>query len=159
MTEEEYDKIARTDCFVCCIVKGEPLIKDPEIIYEDERVIAFLNQLPTQIGYTLVSPKKHVERFEDMEESEWIYLQKKVQEISKAVSESTAAIRVYLASLGSPERNAHLHIHICPCPPGTPLEKQQFAAMDNKGEYIKLSKEEANEIATKIRANLNIAKK
>jgi len=36
---------------------------------------------------------------------------------------------VYILSLGSNQGNAHVHWHIVPLPPGTPYEKQQFAAV------------------------------
>jgi hypothetical protein len=68
----------------------------------------------------------------------------------------TGAIRMYLASLGRPERNAHLHLHVCLCPPGTPFEEQQFAAMEWKdGRYL-LSAERLDELAEQIRLALNV---
>src|SRR5688572_23056428 len=140
MNPGEFDRIARSDCFVCRIVAGNPLVPKPHIVYEDEQVIAFLNQFPTQADYTLVCPKKHVERFEtELTAAEWLYLQQVVQRVAQAVSDTTQAIRIYIASLGSPERNAHLHIHVCPCPAGTPFQEQQFAAMQLKeGHYLQL---------------------
>lgn len=153
---EEYDRIARSDCFVCRIVAGRPLVPDPCIIYEDEQVIAFLNQFPTQKGYTLVCPKRHVERFEsDLTIEEWLHLQSVARQIAQAVAETTQAIRMYMASLGSPERNAHLHLHICPCPPGTPFEEQQFAAMDMKDDRIQaISTAEMQALARQIQSRL-----
>ena len=152
----EYDRLARSDCFVCRIVAGKPLIPNVQIVYEDDQVIAFLNQFPTQEGYTIVCPKRHVERFEsELSAEEWLHLQTVVQKIARAVSESTGAIRMYIASLGSPERNAHLHIHVCPCPPGTPFHEQQFAAMMFKdGRYLALSEAKMAEIAGGIRRRL-----
>src|SRR5262245_45873673 len=140
MTPEEYDRLARSDCFVCRIVAGNPLVPNPRIVYEDEQVIAFLNQFPSHEGYTIVCPKRHVERCEsDLSEDEWLHLQKIVQRVARAVSQITNAMRMYVASLGSPERNAHVHIHVCPCPPGTPFNQQQFEAMQLKdGRYLEL---------------------
>ncbi len=155
LSYQEYDKIARSDCFVCRIVEGNPLIPDPQIVYEDDRVIAFLSQLPTQVGYTIVSPKEHLERYEEINENDWLFLQLIVQKVAKAVSASTGAIRMYLASLGSPERNSHIHIHVCPCPPGTPIEEQQFQAMEIKGgKYLEINPERMKEIAKSIRQKL-----
>jgi diadenosine tetraphosphate (Ap4A) HIT family hydrolase len=92
-----------------------------------------------------------------MNEEDWLYLQKVVQKVAKAVAVSTGAIRMYLASLGSPERNAHIHIHVCPCPPGTPMEKQQFAAMDlGEGKSLDVSLERMKELATSIKQKMNI---
>lgn len=158
MNHEEYDRIARSACFVCRIVEGKPLIPNPHIVYEDEQVIAFLNQFPTQEGYTIVCPKRHGERLEsDLNAAEWIHLQKIVQRVARAVSETTQAMRMYIASLGSPERNAHLHIHVCPCPPATPFDEQQFAAMQIKdGQFLQLDEDRMIELAFQIRTRLNV---
>jgi hypothetical protein len=43
-----YDRLARSGCFVCTIVQGRPLLPDPQVVYEDGEVIAFLNHFPTQ---------------------------------------------------------------------------------------------------------------
>ncbi len=156
VTPEQYDAVSRSACFVCRIVEGRPLVPNPRIVFEDDRVIAFLNQFPSQEGYTLACPKRHVERFEtDLSDEEWRHLQDVVRRVARAVSDATGAIRMYLASLGSPERNPHLHIHVCPCPPGTPFEQQQFAAMMwRDGHYLLLSDERLDELAAAIRANL-----
>ena len=51
-----------------------------------------------------------------------------------AVSEAVRAVldveRVYILSLGSQDANRHVHWHVAPLPPGVPLERQQFAALD-----------------------------
>ena len=157
VTSEEYDALARSACAFCRILEGRPLIPNPRIVYEDDRVFAFLNQVPSQEGYTIVCPKRHVERFEsDLADDEWRHLQDVVRRVARAVSGATGAIRMYLASLGSPERNPHLHIHVCPCPPGTPFDQQQFAAMMwRDGQYLLLSDERLDEIAAAIRARLD----
>ena len=156
VTPEQYDSVARSACAICRIVEGRPLFSNPRIVFQDDRVIAFLNQFPSQEGYTLVCPKRHVERFEtDLTDDEWQHLQDIVRRVARAVSGATGAIRMYMASLGSPERNPHLHIHVCPCPSGTPFDQQQFAAMmwrDNQ--YLLLSDERLDDIAAVIRANL-----
>lgn len=49
--------MSEANCIFCKIVKKE--IK-AEIIYENEKVLAFLDKLPRSPGHTLVIPKKHV---------------------------------------------------------------------------------------------------
>jgi histidine triad (HIT) family protein len=64
---------------------------------------------------------------------------------------------MYAASLGTPDRNSHLHIHVCPCPPGLPIEKQELAAMEKpNGEYLAIDDDRMYEIAQKIKAHLNL---
>jgi histidine triad (HIT) family protein len=156
VTAAQYDVATRSACFVCRIVEGRPLFPNPRILFEDDRVIAFLNQFPTQEGYSLVCPKRHAERFEtDLSPEEWRHLMAVAQKVAAVVAEVTGAIRMYLASLGSPERNAHLHLHVCPCPEGTPFEQQQFAAMQVRdGRYLELSEERLDELAVQIRQGL-----
>jgi diadenosine tetraphosphate (Ap4A) HIT family hydrolase len=90
-----------------------------------------------------------------MSADEWLHLQSIVQRIAQAVSESTQAVRMYIASLGSPERNAHLHIHVCPCPPDTPFHQQQFEAMQiTNGQFLQLDENRMRELASQIRAAL-----
>jgi diadenosine tetraphosphate (Ap4A) HIT family hydrolase len=148
----EYGRLARSACFVCRIVAGDPLIPGVKIIDEDDFSISFLNQFPTQEGYTLVCPKRHVERFEsDLTGADWARLQQKVHAVARAVSAVTKPMRVYIASWGSPELNSHLHVHVCPCPQGTPLEKQQLAAMDAPGGlYLDISEPRMAELADHI---------
>ena len=153
---EQYDRLARSGCFVRAIVAGRPLVPDPHILYEDEAIIAFLNQFPTQEGYTLVCPKRHIERFEqELPAAEWLHLQGVVLRVARAVAAATDPLRMYIAALGSPERNPHLHVHVCPCPRGTPFDGQQFAAMQWQGGHWKeISPARMAELAASIRAHL-----
>lgn len=148
-----YDRLARSGCFVCAVVQGRPLLPDPQVVYEDDDVIAFLNHFPTQEGCTLVCPRRHLERFEqDLIAAEWAHLQQVVQRVASAIADATGAIRMYAASLGSPERNAHIHVHVCPCPAGTPFELQQFAAMMHEGGVHRLASPERQRlVARRIR--------
>lgn len=151
----EYDRIATTDCFVCRIVAGNPLIPGVQIIEQDDFSITFLSQFPTQEGYTLVCPKRHVERFEaELTNDEWSRLQLQVLRVSKAIAKAMPTKRIYAVSWGSPERNGHVHIHVCPCPADTTPEEQQIAAMDYREGYLALSNERMVAIAESIREHL-----
>ncbi len=63
---------------------------------------------------------------------------------------------MYIASLGSPERNPLVHLHVCPLPAGTPFEQQQFVAMFGRRE---ISDERVDELADTIRRNLRLPNK
>ncbi len=97
------------DCVFCKIIKGEiPCYK----IYEDKKVLAFLDINPFSRGHTLLVPKKHSKWVWDLEEKDYLYLMKKVKEIAKAMQKEfkTDWIVEGIAGIEVP----HAHIHIIP---------------------------------------------
>lgn len=107
-------------CFVCATVDGHP-DHGHDLIYEDPEIIAFLTRHPTLLGYSLVAPKRHVERLEsDLQLNEYLRLQEVVYRVANAVAVSVPTERVYVLSLGSQQGNAHVHWHVAPLPPGVP---------------------------------------
>jgi diadenosine tetraphosphate (Ap4A) HIT family hydrolase len=116
-------------CFVCAILAGHPDYRHHDV-YEDDRTIAFLNRHPTLLGYCLVAPKRHVEDWvHDLDETEFIALQRVVRKVAVAVAAVVPTERMYSLSLGSQQGNAHLHWHIAPLPPGVPYREQQYYAL------------------------------
>ena len=68
-------------CIFCQIVKGEiPCNK----IYEDDKVLAFLDIKPVNPGHTLVIPKKHFKTIEEINEEK-----KKLQVMVKIFGRKT----------------------------------------------------------------------
>ena len=116
-------------CFVCAMLAGHPGYPHHDV-YEDERTIAFLARYPTLLGYCLVAPKRHVESWVlDLEEAEFLELQRVVHRVARAVAATVPAERMYCLSLGSQQGNAHVHWHIAPLPPGVPYHQQQYHAL------------------------------
>jgi diadenosine tetraphosphate (Ap4A) HIT family hydrolase len=95
------------------------------MIYEDARVLVFLNRYPTQRGYTLVCPRRHV--VGDLAEAEYLRLQQWVFRVGRAVQQVVPTERLYVLSLGSQQGNRHVHWHVAPLPPGVPYAEQQLA--------------------------------
>ena len=76
------------DCIFCDIIQR----KSPaEIIYEDEKVISFLDIRPINYGHTLVIPIKHYEDFISVPGDEMNAIINVTQTISDAVSKSLKA--------------------------------------------------------------------
>ena len=102
------------DCIFCKIINGEmPCYK----IYEDERVLAFLDISNDANGHTLVIPKKHFENVFDCDEKELAYLIKIVQKIARHYKEKCGAsgVNIINASGKVAEQSVfHLHFHILP---------------------------------------------
>lgn len=137
-------------CFICSMLAGDPRYRH-HVVYEDEWAIAFLNRYPTLWGYTLVCPKAHREQVTgDFTAEEYLRLQALVWRIGEAVRRVTGAERLYLMSLGSQQANSHVHWHVAPLPPGVPLERQQFAALDVTAGVLTAGDEELAALAAAI---------
>lgn len=102
------------NCIFCRIIGGEvPALK----VYEDERTLAFLDIHPSTPGHTLVLPKAHVVRVEDLsvEDAEALFhaLHRVVGPIQKAVDAPASTVGIN----NGPESGQvvpHLHIHVIP---------------------------------------------
>ena len=72
-------------CFICRMVEGDVWFPE-NIVYEDDRVLVFLDGYPRAYGYTLVAPKEHREQVTgDFTVDEYLDLQRLVYRISKAM--------------------------------------------------------------------------
>jgi len=101
-------------CIFCRIVRGEiPSYK----IYEDERTLAFLDINPSAPGHTLIIPKAHVTRVEDLseEDAETLFrtLHRLVGGIQDAMDVSSSTI-VINNGPESGQEVPHVHIHVIP---------------------------------------------
>lgn len=140
-------------CFICEIVAGKPRRAAHELVYEDAQVIAFLSSMPSHYGQTLVCPKRHVENVvDDLALDDYLYLQSIVHKVGRAVAQVVKPERIYIASFGSQQMNAHVHFHIHPLPVGVPVRQQQMASMmlETVGQLV-LTPAEWQELGDKIR--------
>lgn len=61
------------DCIFCKIINKE---KNAEIIYEDEKIISFLDIDPINKGHLLIVPKKHCLDLDDLDEDTTVDIMK-----------------------------------------------------------------------------------
>jgi len=82
------------------------------IIFEDDRVIAFLTTHPLSEGHTLVVPKKQVEQVWDLESNDYDYLWKITQKIALhlRIVMNVDKVGVVVKGFEVP----HTHIHLIP---------------------------------------------
>ena len=101
-----------TDCLFCKIINREI---PSDIVYEDDKVIAFLDIHPVNKGHTLVLPKQHYENLFDVPENILINTMKTVKKIAVALSKYSDGVNV-----GQNNRMAagqlvdHIHFHLIP---------------------------------------------
>lgn len=92
------------------IIKGEiPCEK----IYEDDKVIAFLDIQPLTVGHTLVIPKQQVSHFDDLDDETYTALFIVVKKVAKRIKEVTHAERACVRIEGFAVPHAHVHVYPC----------------------------------------------
>ena len=100
------------ECIFCKIVKGQiPAAK----VYEGDKFIAFLDISPANKGHTLIIPKEHYERLEEMPDSDGREFGEIQVKIAKAVMKATNAEGFNLLlnngkTAGQEVMHAHMHI-------------------------------------------------
>jgi diadenosine tetraphosphate (Ap4A) HIT family hydrolase len=147
-------RVREGPCFVCALVAGDPEYRH-HVLYEDDSTIAFLSRYPTLLGYTLVSPKAHLESWlDDLDEQEFLRFQAVTRRVARAIAASVPTERMYSMSLGSQQGNAHLHWHLAPLPPDVPYERQQFAALMADNGVLVVNEPAQAALAQRIRDRL-----
>jgi len=70
------------DCIFCKIINGEiPADK----VFENDKVIAFLDLRPVNLGHTLVVPKKHIENLFEVDEETLKEIIISAQKVAKGI--------------------------------------------------------------------------
>ena len=149
---------AAAPCFICEIAAGGARRKAHEMVYEDDQVIAFLTSGPTHYGQTLVCPKRHVvDVVGGLALDEYLYLQRIVYAVGRAVEQVVAPERIYIACFGSHQVNAHVHFHVHPLPPGVPVREQQMVSMQQEAVgRLELTQVEWDYLGQRIRAAVQV---
>jgi histidine triad (HIT) family protein len=102
----------RSDCLFCRIAdKKEP----GEIIWEDEKYLAFLDKFPKEAGHTLVIPKAHTDYVFNLPEAEYVDLMKAVWKVAAELKKTREANHIFMKAIGTDV--AHVHIHLIPHAP------------------------------------------
>ncbi len=133
------------NCIFCKIIQGEIPAK---IINETKKSLAFLDAFPLTRGHTLVIPKKHYEKIQDMSTEDNSDLFETVHKVSAKVDKITNAtlIAIHNGKLSGQEI-PHVHVHLIPRSP----EDSAGPVHSMFKETPKLSKEEINELYEKLK--------
>lgn len=128
-------------CIFCKIAEGEiPSYK----VYEDDVCLAFLDLSQSNLGHTLVIPKKHYSNILEVDEQTAGYLFNIVTKLTKAISKSLNYANFNILNNCGEEAGQtvhHFHIHIIPRKAddninieltSNNLEKDQFIELANK---------------------------
>ena len=94
-------------------------------VYEDDRVVAFMDVMPQGTGHTLVVPKAPSRNLLDADPAVFGLLFGVVQKIARAVKKAFAADGVTVMQFNEPASGQtvyHLHVHVIPRFEGIPLK-------------------------------------
>jgi len=97
------------NCIFCKIIKG---VIPAEKIYEDKKVLAFLDINPVAPGHTLVIPKKHHQMMSDVPDKLLGYCFIRAKDLMVKIKKTLKAdyISVSVSGVDIP----HFHIHLIP---------------------------------------------
>jgi histidine triad (HIT) family protein len=89
------------------IIKGEiPCHK----VYEDDRVIAFLDIQPYTYGHTLVVPKEQIDHLWDLEDDLYQHVMSVVKQVANRQREVIKPKRIGMVLEGFAVPHAHVHV-------------------------------------------------
>ncbi|AWM13924.1 HIT family protein [Flavobacterium sp. NRK F10] len=122
------------------IINGEiPCYK----VAEDDNYLAFLDINPNTQGHTLCIPKQEVDKIFDMEEEHYMGLMAFSRKVALALEKTIPCKRIGVAVVGL--EVPHVHVHLIP------LHDMDDMRFQRK---VNLTKEEFEDLAAKISANL-----
>jgi len=102
------------DCIFCSIIAGEI---PGRIVHETDDAVAFLDANPLARGHTLVIPKTHHERLDDVPPEEATGLYSALHEVVPAVEAAVDAPATTVAFNNGEEAGQevpHVHAHVVP---------------------------------------------
>ena len=100
------------DCVFCKIVAGDIPAK---ILKETEHSISFLDAFPVAKGHTLVIPKNHREKLQDLNEVENKDLFSLVHQMASKIDSITGATLLAIHNgKEAGQEVPHLHVHLIP---------------------------------------------
>ena len=133
------------DCIFCKIAKKTIPSK---IITETKNSIAFLDTFPLSRGHTLVIPKNHYERIQDMTVDDNTDLFNTVQNVTSKVDRITGSTLLAVHNgKDSGQEIPHVHVHLIP----RELSDQAGPVHSMFKDRPKLSDKELDELCAKIK--------
>ena len=133
------------DCIFCKIANKEI---PSRIITETENSIAFLDAFPVSRGHTLVIPKNHYEKVQDMTDIDNNDLFDTVHKVISKVDKLTGSTLLAIHNgKDSGQEIPHVHVHLIPRDPGDQAGPVHSMFKDRP----KFSDEELEQLCAKIK--------
>jgi histidine triad (HIT) family protein len=141
------------DCVFCRLVRGDA---DCSKVYEDDKLLAFMDVRPVNSGHMLVIPKAHfklVTELDDMTTARIFMVAKRLNAALKKSGIKCEAVTYLVADGESAKQEVpHVHLHIIPR-----YDKDGFGMKFPRKRTVQ-DRGDLNETAVKIRGSLGIGK-
>ncbi|ABP51171.1 MULTISPECIES: HIT domain-containing protein [Pyrobaculum] len=110
--------IKKGECFLCKAV-AEPSRDDENLIpLRGRHVFLILNKYPYTWGHVMVAPYRHISRFEELTDDEWVEMVAFAKKVMDAVAALTGAqdfvIGINVGRAAGAGLEDHIHLHIIP---------------------------------------------
>ncbi|MEK6955020.1 MAG: HIT family protein [Nanoarchaeota archaeon] len=130
------------DCIFCKIIKKEI---PSDIVFEDSKVIAFLDINPASKGHTLVMPKNHYELVSEMSDDDCKHLMVSIKRISDALMKLNQGLNIVQNNKKVANQLVpHVHFHLIPRNDKDGIKIGEWA-------HVKYKDNEASNIIKKIK--------
>jgi len=137
------------DCLFCKIANKEI---PSRIITETENSIAFLDAFPVSRGHTLVIPKNHYEKVQDITDIDNNDLFDTVHKVISKVDKLTGSTLLAIHNgMDSGQEIPHVHVHLIPRESHDQEASRSIPEQAEGGRKPKLSDKELDELCAKIK--------
>ncbi len=132
------------DCIFCKIISNQI---PAQIIQETVHSVAFLDAFPLAKGHTLVIPKKHYMKIQDMSDEENLDLFSLVHKVLFKVDTLTGATLIAIHNgKDAGQEVPHVHVHLVPRTAG-----DSAGPIHNMFNSVKFSNSEIEEVYNKLK--------
>ncbi len=142
------------ECIFCEIGKKKIPAK---VVYEDDKVLAFLDINPLTVGHTLVIPKTHFENIFDADEEVMKHMTLVAKELAEKMKEVFHVDGVNLVNASGKDAEQsinHLHFHVIPRRENDGIDFNEWWRTKVK----KIEENQLQEIANLIRIDRPVGK-
>ncbi|MBI1744341.1 HIT family protein [Candidatus Acetothermia bacterium] len=138
------------DCIFCQILQGRA---EASIVYAEEKVTAFMDIQPVNLGHVLVIPNAHAAYLADLEQDTGAHLFRVAMEVSQAVRGAGVrceGVNLFLADGEVAGQEVfHVHLHVFPR-----FKGDGFGLKFGPSYAVRPPRETLNKIAERIKAAL-----
>jgi len=111
------------NCVFCALVAGE---REASVVYEDDRVLGFMDLHPVNPGHVLLVPKKHATAMADVDEDTGAHVFRIAMRMQQAIRRSDVrceGINLFVADGEAAFQDVfHFHLHVIPRFEGDPFK-------------------------------------